>query len=144
MRKVTLLFMAFITLIACESDKKQTEATKKKPAEQEEIDAYEKEQLVDYYGEYSGELPCDDCEMIYFKIALDKKQYYLKYAKSSSSGDTYFEEGNYALKENVLIFYSEKNNWRFKLKEQGLLMLNFEGRELREGEMNQYYLNRIN
>ncbi|GEM_PF-4217430 len=138
MKRFYILLVALIAFYACQSDKKSV--TKTKAAQIEEIELEDADLMAYVQGEYQGELPCEDCKSLHFKVYIGDHNYNLKYAKEGGDQKTYHEEGRFFIENGVLELQSEENEWRFKVGDGKLYMLNFENRILEDAEVEKYVI----
>ena len=144
MKKIILLVVAVLAFYACENDQSKTKKTQ--PAQMEEI-KHDEEAAKELSGsEFAGELHCENCDMINFKIAFSEDKYYLKYALIGVKHEGHYEEGKFTLNNGLLTLESqdEKHHWKMKYHEGGIQLLDFNNTDLNPELMEKYQLKKIN
>lgn len=138
MKKIILLVVAVLAFYACEND----QAKKTKSAELEEIKKDETASNRLANTEFMGELPCDDCDVIHFKIAFDQEKYFLKYAFQGVEREGHFEEGKYEFVDGILTLQSfeEDNIWKLEYSEEAIYLLDFTKKGLLKNHEEKYKL----
>ena len=98
-------------------------------------------------GSYIGNIPCANCESIQYQLKLNENlSYTLKLMYQGRSEEITEHEGFYSLTDNFLILLDEKAgtmNYLTKV-DNGLLLLDKNGREIQGELATAYILNREN
>lgn len=143
MFKKIIILSLFISFFSCTSDKKAEDTSTNK----DQIEEQNTIEEVDYTGTYAGELPCADCLFIRFKIAINKDNTFLaKYIHEGKDKTVIQDEGKYKWLEDDGILYLKASDsdteYKFKVGENWILMLDKDGKEFDPSFKEKYYLKR--
>jgi uncharacterized lipoprotein NlpE involved in copper resistance len=142
-KKIVILSL-FISLLSCTSDKK---ADENNSSNNEKVDEQISTDKLDYTGTYAGELPCADCSFIRFKIVINKDNSFIaKYIYEGKDTTIFQDEGMYKWIEDEGILHLKASDsdteYKFKVGENWILMLDKEGNEFDSSFKEKYYLKR--
>ena len=141
MLKKLVILSLFISIFSCKSDKKADDAS----TNNDKLEVQNTIETVDYTGNYAGELPCADCSFIRFKIAIDKDNTFLaRYIYEGKDTKIFEDEGMYKWLEDEGILYLKDSDsdteYKFKVGENWILMLDKDGNEIESSFKEMYYL----
>jgi len=138
---LVVLFAAFIS--ACNNNTASNEAAEQLTTESPD-NAHNSKNALDWFGTYSGVVPCADCEGIETTIVLNQDETFTKKTKYLGKSEEVFEgngniqwsdDGNTILLNNIDGFKTS-----YKVGENYLLMLDTEGNIITGNLANKYIL----
>lgn len=133
------LFLALILLLGLAScgntppsKKNQTVSTATTPTENV-VDQHNARNSLSYAGTYEGTIPCADCPGIDMVITLDYKGNYTKKMvyQGKEPDNTFTSSGVFVWDDKgTVITLQEKDSEKFMVIENGLLMLDTDGKKI--------------
>lgn len=143
MKKIVLsLVLMAAVLVSC-NEKKTTDTTEPKENTEEIPNpdpAHNAQNSLDWFGEYTGTLPCADCEGIEYLVKLTEDNTFEVTTTYQPSGDSFVEKGNMVWHENGMIIRLSTGNYdqQFKVVENAIIYLDQQGDEIK-GDMADLY-----
>lgn len=143
------LLMLFIS--ACHSPEKQTEEKKQDGEDKFEELSYNPDPAhyarvsLDYWGQYTGILPCADCEGIRISITLSKgEQFEIERQYIGKSEAIYTKSGTFQWDEtgNIIELQGVEPPNKYFVSENRLFHLDLEGQRIRGDLEEKYTLNK--
>lgn len=131
---ISSLFILIVLVFSCVNNQKSV-AAKDKAESMETLSA-------NLAGNYSGDLPCVDCEAINTMLELHKdKSYVLRYVYEGKSEDQFIKEGEWSIDKNTLTL--EGVDYQYKINPDYLIQLDLAGNEITGDLAEKYQLSRI-
>lgn len=132
------VYLIFIALaVSCAGKKENT------PSETNDApDMHQANIALDYWGEYSGTLPCADCEGIETLLVLTKEnKYILTRTYLGKSAETFESEGQFEWNEagNTISLIGEEGSNQYFVGENVLFHLDQDGKRI-SGDLAEKYI----
>ncbi|WP_277631926.1 copper resistance protein NlpE [Avrilella dinanensis] len=143
MKKIVLsLSLVAAVMVSC-NEKKETPAenTVESTAVTENPDpAHNAQNSLDWAGEYTGVLPCADCEGIEYLVKLNDDNTFEVTTKYLPTGESSVEKGNIMWHDDGTVVHLKNDNFdaKYKVIENGIIHLDQDGNVI-EGEMESLY-----
>jgi uncharacterized lipoprotein NlpE involved in copper resistance len=126
---ISIIIISIAIAVSCINNQKTSEV-------KERSDNYEA-LSANIIGEYSGDLPCVDCQAISTSLELNRdNSYVLTYTFEGKSSDTYVKQGFWKINKNRLILHGV--DYKYKIAGDKLFQLDLSGNEI-TGDLARFY-----
>lgn len=142
MKKVCLIAVAFSLLIACQSNKNETPATRQTELQPATVDSHNAQNSLDYTGTYSGLLPAASGPGMRVTITLNDTAFHqtINYIDHDSIFETF---GSYAWDSgNIITLHGVDKPNQYLVGENRLYHLDVDGNRITGDLADQYILNK--
>ena len=131
---ISIIVFLFTIMVSCINNQKTSEV-------KERSDSYEL-LSANIIGEYSGNLPCVDCEAINTLLELNRdNSYILTYTFEGKSDNTFVKQGFWQINKNRLILNGV--DYRYKIAGDKLFQLDLSGNEITGDLASSYQLSKV-
>lgn len=141
MRYFTAIVVALLLLNACNNE--TTEKATTEVSQEEYVDkAHNSQNSLEYWGTYTGKLPCADCDGIKIQMILTERgEFKRKMSYIGKDKNLYEEKGKYKWQEsgNVIELQNVEHPRLYKVGENSITQLDKDG-EVIEGELARMYV----